>query len=109
MTLYLDAIRKLSDGESVEIQPRGHSMTGIINHKDIVVVSPIKHEIVVGDVVLCKVKSKHYLHKVEAVAITSSGNRRYLIGNNKGHLNGWTKNVYGVVISINGNSFGPSK
>ena len=45
------------------------------------------------DIVLCKVKGNHYLHLVKAV-----GKKRVLIGNNHGHINGWTKNIYGKVV-----------
>lgn len=74
-------------------------MTGKINDGDEVIVWPIKenHSIEVGDIVLCKVKGRYLLHLVKAIS-----KDRYLIGNNKGKLNGWTprKNLYGRVMRV---------
>jgi len=44
----------------------------------------------VDDVVLCKVKGTFMVHKVLAIK-----DDKYQIGNNKGHVNGWTRQVYG--------------
>jgi hypothetical protein len=38
----------------------------------------------VGDIVLCRVRGREYLHLVKAI----KGNQ-YQIGNNRGHINGW--------------------
>ena len=38
----------------------------------------------VGDIVLCKVRGQEYLHLIRAVQ-----GRRFQIGNNRGHVNGW--------------------
>jgi hypothetical protein len=38
----------------------------------------------VGDIVLCKVNGKHYLHLVKAIQ-----GKRFQIGNNRGRINGW--------------------
>ncbi len=38
----------------------------------------------VGDVVLCRLNGGHYLHLIKAVQ-----GDRYLVGNNRGRLNGW--------------------
>lgn len=57
---------------------------------------PIKLEdLAVGDVVLCKVKGRVFLHLVKAV-----DKSRVLIGNNKGYTNGWTGTVYGRAVRI---------
>lgn len=50
----------------------------------------------VGDVVFCKVKDNCYTHKVYAV----DSKKGCLIGNNKGHMNGWAKNVYGIAQKL---------
>ena len=52
----------------------------------------------VGNIVLCKVNGRQYLHLIKAIA--SDG--RFLIGNARGHINGWTgpSQVYGVVTEI---------
>jgi hypothetical protein len=49
----------------------------------------------VDDVVFCKVKGHFYTHLVKG-----KGLKGLLIGNNKGGINGWTKQVYGKVIEI---------
>lgn len=59
-------------------------------------VTPIKWEdCKVGDVVFCKVRGSCVTHKVYAV----DSEKGCLIGN-KGHMNGWTKNVYGKAHKI---------
>ncbi len=60
-------------------------------------VKPITIEDVsVGDIVYCKVKSNYYTHLVKA----KNDDKGCLIGNNKGGINGWTKNIYGLVIEV---------
>lgn len=93
-------IEKLKSGERVEFRPRGNSMTGIIESGQLVLISPLTAEasfsaLKVGAVVLCKVNGREYLHLVKAVK-----GSRYQIGNNRGHINGWTDKVYGVVVEI---------
>jgi len=86
------AIEQLKQGRTVTIRPCGHSMTPLILSKQQVELKPAKSDDVeVGDIVLCKVRGKTYLHLVKA----KQGNR-VLIGNNKGGTNGWTSTVYGV-------------
>ena len=38
----------------------------------------------VGDIVLCKVKGREYLHLIRAIQ-----GARFQIGNNRGRINGW--------------------
>ena len=80
-----EIIAKLQAGETVQFRPRGHSMTGKVNDGDTVTVEPLgEREPRVGDIVLCKVRGREYLHLVKAVR-----DRRYLIGNTRGGVNGW--------------------
>ena len=91
-------IEQLANGQSVTFRPKGHSMTGIVNHNQLVTVSPLTLEpLSVGDVVLCKVKGAQYLHLVKA-----KQNGRVLIGNNKGRVNGWTSHthIYGKLVKV---------
>lgn len=82
-------IEKLQRGESVKFRPRGNSMSGIIEDGQLVLISPfLGCDPDVGDVVLCKVRGREYLHQIKAK--TSSLPTRFLIGNNRGHTNGWT-------------------
>ena len=57
----------------------------------------------VGDVVLCKV-GKRWIDAHKITRIAADG--RFMISNNKGHDNGWTRRVYGRVIAVNGEPFG---
>jgi len=96
-TWATNLIEKLSLGETIEFRPRGNSMTPIVNSNDLVVVSPITEETILeqGDVVLCKVKGRHFLHIISAVK-----EDKFQISNNHGHVNGWTnkKSIFGKLI-----------
>ena len=75
------AIEKLQRGETAQIRPSGHSMTGRVNHKDLVTLAPCNpDDLAVGDIVLVRVKGNVYLHLVKAV----DNHKRFLIGNNQG-------------------------
>lgn len=92
-------IEKLAQGETVSFRPRGNSMLPKIQSGALCTVEPIGDTVIeAGDIVLCKVNGKQYLHLVKAVAQDGS----YQIGNNKGRINGWTakKNVYGRCIKV---------
>ena len=92
-------IEKLKQGETVQFRPRGNSMVPIIKSGQEVTVSPIDRKIVEGDVVLCQVKGKQWLHLVTGVRKQGAS---YQISNNKGHVNGWTTRdkLYGVVVEV---------
>ena len=51
----------------------------------------------VGDIVISKVKGR-FIDAHQITKIDASG--RYLISNNKGHDNGWTRTIYGKVTKI---------
>jgi hypothetical protein len=91
-------IEKLKNDEIIKFRPKGTSMTGRVNNGALCTVAPTSPELVdVGDIVLCSVKGKQFLHLVKA----KQGNR-FLIGNNKGHINGWVgeNSIYGKLILI---------
>jgi hypothetical protein len=78
-------IGKLRDGETVSFRPRGNSMTGKIESGNLCTVEPIDPgSLRVGDIVLCKVNGREYLHLIKAIQ-----GQRYQIGNNRGRINGW--------------------
>lgn len=92
-----EAYRRCLEGEDVTFRPRGFSMTPVVRDNQEVTVlslyaSGAELKVAKGDVVLCKVKGKVLLHLVLA---TQHG--RYLIGNARGRVNGWTHNVVGVM------------
>ena len=78
-------IKELHLGKPVIIYPRGNSMTPRIKSGDQCRVRPLEdNEPTKGDIVLCRVNRKEYLHLVISVRKES-----YQIGNNHGRTNGW--------------------
>jgi hypothetical protein len=51
----------------------------------------------VGDIVLCKVNGRQYLHLVKAIQ-----GDRFQIGNNRGRINGWVSRggIYGKCTRV---------
>jgi hypothetical protein len=92
------AIEKLQQGEAAKIRPRGHSMKGKVNDGALVTLAPCDTAaLAVDDIVLVKVKGRVYLHLVKAI-----NNGRFLIGNNRGGVNGWVgaNCIYGIATEI---------
>ena len=90
------AIKLLADGKQAMIKPHGESMKPKVESGATVTLEPITTEqLKVGDIVLCRVKGRVMLHLVKA-----KQGQRVLIGNNHGHINGWTKAVYGKATKI---------
>ena len=88
---------RLLNGETFVTSERGQSMTPLIKSGQEHELSPVKVEqIVVGDIVYCKVRKNYYTHIVKSI----DPNRGFLIGNNHGLINGWTKKIYGKVTKI---------
>ncbi|MBO9732710.1 MAG: S26 family signal peptidase [Chitinophaga sp.] len=53
-------------------------------------------EYAIGDIVFCKVKGRY----IDAHKITKKDQHKgYLIANNHGYENGWTKVIYGKVVT----------
>jgi hypothetical protein len=94
-TGYIETLR---GGGAVSFRPRGHSMSRKIESGQLCTVVPIAPATLeVGDIVLCKVNGREYLHLVKAIQ-----GQRFLIGNNRGRLNGWVsaKSIYGKCIKV---------
>lgn len=90
-------IEKLLAGETIISKEPGNSMLPLIKSKQPVKLAPAKWEDVkVGDIVFCKVHGRCFTHLVKA----KNDAQGVQIGNNKGHINGWTKQVYGKVVEI---------
>jgi hypothetical protein len=91
-------ILKLQAGQTVSFRPRGHSMRGKIESKQLCTVEPVPPSLLkVGDIVLCKVSGNQYLH-----LILAQDGQRFLIGNNRGGINGWIgqHGIYGRLIKV---------
>ncbi len=103
-------ITALGKGETVSFRPVGNSMKGLIESGDLVTVKPFDHTemtetINIGDIVLCRVGKNVYVHLVKDTRLISTRDfykDQYLIGNNKGGINGWISRgaIYGVVTKV---------
>jgi hypothetical protein len=91
-------IDNLNKGETVQFRPHGPSMKGKIESGQLCTVEPVDPETLkVGDIVLCKVYGRQYLHLVTAIQ-----GKRIQIGNNRGGINGWigANGVYGKCTKV---------
>ena len=100
MSWATNYINQLQAGKTVTFKPRGNSMTGLVNSGDTVLIEPIGKEILpvlVGDIILCKVKGNQYLHVVKKIK-----GLQFQIGNARGKINGWItiNGIYGVCTDI---------
>lgn len=88
---------KLNNGETFITSEKGNSMVPLIKSGQDHVLAPATLESVsIGDIVFCKVSGKYYTHLVKA----KDPLKGVQIGNNKGGINGWTKNIFGKVIEV---------
>jgi hypothetical protein len=89
----------LRNGETCKVTGVGNSMLPILKSRQSVICEPVTEDTVLEkrDIVLCKVRGRHYLHLIHAIR-----GDQYLIGNNHGHMNGWvTRNaIYGKCVEI---------
>jgi len=90
-------IAKLQTGETVSFRPRGNSMVGKIESGQLCTIEPVTGVLDTGDIVLCKVAGKQYLHLIKAIQ-----GDRFQIGNNKGHINGWVGRncIFGKLVKV---------
>lgn len=91
-------IGRLRAGETVSFRPRGHSMSGKIESGQLCTVVPVEPEALeVGDIVLCKVNGREYLHLIKAVQ-----GPRFQIGNTRGGINGWVSanGIFGKCVVV---------
>jgi hypothetical protein len=91
-------IEKLCRGETVSFRPRGNSMAGKIESGQLCTVEPVDPaSLRVGDIVLCKVRGREYLHLIKAIQ-----GPRFQIGNNRGRINGWVsaRTIFGRCVRI---------
>jgi hypothetical protein len=87
----------LAKGETIETSEKGNSMTPLIHSGQKFRLAPCTlDECRVGDIVYCKVHGRYFTHIVKAKNL----DRGAQIGNNHGHINGWTKNIFGKVIEV---------
>jgi hypothetical protein len=92
-------IAKLQAGHTVSFRPTGNSMRPKIGSGQLCTVEPISdvETLAVGDIVLCRVKGREFLHFIKAIQ-----DRRFLIGNNRGGTNGWIgpHSIFGRLLRV---------
>lgn len=90
-------LNRLLAGETFVTSEKGNSMVPLIKSGQKHRLAPVAlQDVKKGDIVYCKVKGRFYTHLVKAI----DPNKGCQIGNNKGNINGWTKDVYGRVIEV---------
>lgn len=95
-------ITQLQAGTTVQVRPRGNSMQGKIESGQLCTIAPIsslanRATLEVGDIVLCRVKGKEFLHLISAIQ-----DDKYQISNNKGFINGWisASQIFGRLVKL---------
>lgn len=91
-------ISLLARGERVSFRPRGHSMRGRIESGQLCTVVPVDAAaLTAGEIVLCTVRGRHYLHIIKAIR-----DGAFQIGNNVGRINGWVdaSAIHGRCVAV---------
>ena len=92
-------MKQLEETGTTSMKVHGQSMTPIIKSGTLLTFEKFD-EYEVGDIVFCKCSGRF----IDAHKITKKDNGRYLISNNHGWDNGWTRTIYGKVVKI-GNEY----
>ena len=99
MNKYERVLAELLKGNAASMKVFGKSMEPIIYSGTVLTFQSFA-EYEVGDIVYCKVKGRivdaHKIIKIRG----KEGKKEYLIANNHGYENGWTRTIYGKVIKI---------
>lgn len=85
-------VEKLEAGIPIISREPGNSMTPLLMSREPVVLEPKTEwmEFEPGDIAYIKIRGAYYTHLVHGVDKT----RGLLIGNNHGHIQGWTKKIF---------------
>lgn len=93
---YLRLIEELKENGQGKMKAFGNSMLPILKSGSLLTFKKFD-EYKINDIVFCKVKGRYIdAHKI----IKTDKNKGYLIANNHGFENGWTKTIYGKVIEV---------
>lgn len=96
MNKYIILKKELEEKGTGKMKAFGNSMLPIIKSGSLLTFQK-QDSYEISDIVFCKVKGRF----IDAHIITkkdSSG--KYMIANNKGYENGWTKVIFGKVINV---------
>jgi len=87
---------ELEDSGTGKMKCFGHSMMPILKSGSLLTFRK-QETYAVKDIVFCKVKGRYIdAHKI----VKTDPNKGYLIANNHGYENGWTRVVYGKVVGV---------
>lgn len=93
---YLRLIEELNSNGQGRMKAFGNSMLPILKSGSLLTFKKFE-EYQINDIVFCKVKGRYIdAHKI----IKTDKSKGYLIANNHGFENGWTKTIYGKVIEV---------
>ena len=95
MSKYERMQEELATEGRTEAKVFGQSMKPILESGSFLVFETCTHY-QVGDIVFCKVRGR-YIDAHKITKVDSQGH--YLISNNHGHDNGWTRRIFGKVVS----------
>ena len=96
MNKYDRLKKELEENGTGKMKCFGNSMLPIIKTGSLLTFTK-KDKYDIGDIVFCKVKGRH----IDAHKITKlDKDKGYMIANNKGFENGWTKTIFGYVTQI---------
>lgn len=91
---YERLIKELDEKGIGKMKCFGNSMLPILNSGGLITFKK-QDKYTIGDMVFCKVKGRY----IDCHLIKQLNNEKgYLIGNNHGYQNGWTKTIYGKAI-----------
>ena len=94
MNKYLQLMKELKEKGIGRMTVFGNSMLPIIK-SGTTLTFKVQSEYEIGDIVFCKVRGRF----IDAHLITKKNLKRgYMISNNHGWDNGWTRTIYGKVI-----------
>jgi hypothetical protein len=90
-------IAALKEGKTVKFRPHGHSMQPKVESGQLCTVEPLAGSLEPGDIVLCTVEGRQFLHLLTAVR-----GAQYQISNAKGYVNGWCtiRQIHGKLIKV---------
>lgn len=85
-------VEKLEQGQAIVSREPGNSMEPILKSREPVILEPVSDwsGFRKGDIAYVKIHGNYYTHLVHGV----DESKGLLIGNNHGHVQGWTKKVY---------------
>ena len=96
MNKYERLMQELEEKGTGKMKAFGNSMTPILKSGSLLTFKKVDNYDV-GDIVFCKVKGRYIdAHKITKI----HPDKGFMIANNHGWENGWTRTIYGKVIYV---------